>query len=553
MIDESISGYILRLAMANGWHTPSKFMSVLGWPSQVSISIVNSALIERLHKITGHDELLNKNYFLPDNDKVFERQSGTVFSSMAISHVQLCPMCLGEHSHHRSTWLYLPFTHCIEHQQRLLQCCPHCDETFKWNNSLLGSGCSNCGYTWQEMISQPTSVPDYLSKYVTSNNKLKYLMDLMATAQRIIRPFDELLDHNKRLPNAVLDWSPILERAYSLLTDLDYSSKWLSLCVYERRDVKNLGVKALNAPATKLLEELKSDGWAISTLNLNVLTSSNALKLKSTTTSNLPARLSKTTTDNDLKYQTDIQGLDRIIGCEKYISVILSQQGIFTRLNKNRRPNSSLYDVRELQHFISTIPNVIPESKLSLIHSYEWLFHLFNASWQDVLLGIFKKELNVELTDNLYEPLMNRFMVSRFRMLYFLSKNLKHQADNNFTTSMKAICSTLVITQPELMTLVTEGMITPFKMKRPLGRYRVSDCISFLDNYWLLCRWANIHQRCQEEVLEYLRVHNIEGTISKYVFIRSQTLKKALRNYLHQYQPPEYLDKPVHTPLAIFR
>ena len=528
--DESLPGYVLRLALVNGWRTPSNFMSALGWPSLLTIRTDDSSLIQRLHYATGHKEILDKHYFLPSNDIIFARNSGNVFSSVAVNHVQLCPLCLIVKPYHHSTWCYLPFTHCIEHQQPLLHRCTCCNEKFKWKDGLFGRGCSVCGSSWKKMSKdKQEGIPSYLSEYLTSNSQKDYIHDLMVAAQRIIRPFDELLDSTQRLPNVIVDWAPILENAYSLLTDDDYGREWLSQCAIERREVKKLGVAAINSPALTVIEKLKSYDWAISALDLNGVSDEPAANLQSLTLSTLPSRLPDKNSDRDMQFQTNIVGLDRIIGCEKNTSVTLARNGVFTGLNKNTRPNSSLYDLRELKLFVDSLQEETQESNLSKLTSFEWLFPFFNTEMQDVLLGIFKRNINIKISGDISKTILERFVVSEFVILRFLIKNLIHQSNQNHKISMKTLCSMLVINMDELMLLINHEIIKPVKTNRPAGRYEVADCIHFLKNYWSLNRWVKIYQVPPAEVLTFLNSRGIYGSISQNIFRYTHKLKSTLR------------------------
>ena len=86
----------------------------------------------------------------------------------------------------------------------------------------------------------------------------------------------------------------------------------------------------------------------------------------------------------------------------------------------------------------------------------------------------------------------------------------------------------LAISRDELKQLVLTGILEPANNKRPLARYKISQCINFMRKYWSLHQWAKANQVNPKELLSFLNDHNIDGSISENIFTRSPELKKAL-------------------------
>ena len=532
MSDESFPGYVLRLAMENGWASSSEFLNALGTSGQVNIRADNKKLVNYIIEITGHNKNhISKSRFMPHGDTAFVRIVGNVFESLNLHHVQVCPLCMTNSAYHRSQWQYLPYTHCIEHKQSLIHKCTICDAPFEWYSSLLSTGCGQCGQIWGGMVTPNIDIPKYLKVLLEYEYSYDYLSDLMTAAQRIIRPFDELIDRVQRLPSGIKDWTPILEQAYLLLTDIDFALSWVSQCGFERKDIEILGIKALYSPAQRLIGALECADWPISSIELGEFVKQGKSQLTPLLPSQLPSRQTISSSNNDMQYHTDIEGLDAVIGCQDSDSLILVKNGLLTPLNDKRRYSDSLYDVRKLMEIVTQFRTIDKARKMSSLSSYEYLFKFFNVQWQDVILAIFTCRLEVSINTESKDTLLTRLHVSKFSLLRFMVTHLRNQADNDIQISKESVCSILAVSADELKRLAKAGILTPIEYNNYGRAYHLKECTVFMKNYWSLNRWAAIHRICKTDLLEYIEQQDIKSSISRYFYAYSHDLKIVLSNY----------------------
>jgi len=234
-----------------------------------------------------------------------------------------------------------------------------------------------------------------------------------------------------------------------------------------------------------------------------------------------------------MQYHTDVKGLDSVIGCQDSDSLILVKKGLLTPLNEQRRHRDSLYDVRELKNIVTQITEADSTNEMYSLSSYEHLFSLFNASWQDILLAVFTFKLEVVLTGEYRDTILSRCYVSRFRILRFLVKHLRSQAKSDIQISKESVSSILAISAGELKQLAKAGILTPIEYNNYGRAYHLKECTDFLKSYWSLRRWATIHGLCEDRLVQFLEEHHIKSTYSRFIYSKSYKLKYALRNY-HQ-------------------
>tara|TARA_B100000749_G_scaffold75933_2_gene56992 strand:+ start:20869 stop:22353 length:1485 start_codon:yes stop_codon:yes gene_type:complete len=68
-------------------------------------------------------------------------------SDNIVSSPRICEHCISETGYHRFEWQVAHKIVCTKHVAPILDQCPSCRSSLKWNKSLL-TGCSACGYTW---------------------------------------------------------------------------------------------------------------------------------------------------------------------------------------------------------------------------------------------------------------------------------------------------------------------------------------------------------------------------------------------------------------------
>ncbi len=157
--DESLMGYILRLAESNHYDSLRWILDLAGlklpaldegWRrlchDQIDftqfgqITCLSKDEIEKLrYGITGASES-GREYGI----------AGCALPASAIrfSHPKVCPGCLRESNHCRQLWDLLAITACPDHRVVLLDRCPSCRRRVSWNRKSVGR--CRCGCDWRE-------------------------------------------------------------------------------------------------------------------------------------------------------------------------------------------------------------------------------------------------------------------------------------------------------------------------------------------------------------------------------------------------------------------
>ena len=127
--DESLSGYLQRLARANGLTG----IDALKAFKQADDSDVN----EWIHHVDTPRSW---------SEAAVELRSPITrpFKIWSVRSTRFCAQCLAEGGYWRETWEITLVTSCTFHRTELLDCCPHCSAKTR-HNSMLDNRCKACG------------------------------------------------------------------------------------------------------------------------------------------------------------------------------------------------------------------------------------------------------------------------------------------------------------------------------------------------------------------------------------------------------------------------
>lgn len=162
---ESFSGYLLRLCNLNGIERISDLLIAAGlnrpktrgysnWSEKHfndALNVLSIVLDREKHKILEcHDK--------SDSEPTqIISEGGTVPMYAQYRHIQcliarfirICPTCMVHSSVINSMWQYVTVARCPEHQTKLIDCCPECNEPLKWQASIFEK-CHKCGFLWSD-------------------------------------------------------------------------------------------------------------------------------------------------------------------------------------------------------------------------------------------------------------------------------------------------------------------------------------------------------------------------------------------------------------------
>lgn len=205
-VGESQAGYILRLAMRNGFMKPEDI---------VNKKVFNLAIRNNLKKAD-----INNISSLIQSSISFSETEGSPFpkvcSSARILHARACLKCLNENPFHRDNWQDPRYTHCAKHQVMLIDVCPHCEHELEFNASLLQGYCSN-EYCGRKLIQ--LSVDEKIKRLTTGN-----IEDCIIAGLYVL----EISELKRKAYFNYKDIPTILTAGIDLLTNNEALGHWLA-------------------------------------------------------------------------------------------------------------------------------------------------------------------------------------------------------------------------------------------------------------------------------------------------------------------------------------
>lgn len=206
-VGESQAGYLLRLAMRNGFSAPCDI---------VKRKVLNTAKRNALKEadIEHISSLIQR----PVPFSEIERGPfPKVCSSARVHHARACLDCLKENHVHQDRWQDPRNTYCEEHQVMLLDICPYCKHELDFNANLLQGYCSN-EYCGKKLPLLPVS--EKIKNLTPGNVEDCIIAGLYAV--------DEVSDLKKKSFFNYKDIPSILTAGVDLLTNDEALDKWLA-------------------------------------------------------------------------------------------------------------------------------------------------------------------------------------------------------------------------------------------------------------------------------------------------------------------------------------
>lgn len=534
LADEGLPGYATRLAMLNGWRSGDRLLGGLGVKARLQNPARHDAITTALADATGHRDEVNPQRFRPDGDRAFAWDENRSIRNLTLTPPRICPACRDESECIPAHWQHLPFTHCRMHHEPLRSACPGCGEPFAWVSELFGPGCPACKVRWRAMRTGCcTSTPDYLSHFSTLGNtaqKKAFLRDLSRAAMRAIRPHDELIDVSEHPPE-VADWSQVLARAYAMLADQAFASRWEQSCEANRREVRRLGTSAVTAPVTTLTEGLEQT-WPLTASRPANDSTPPTDDLTPFALSAKPARTSNVTNDDQidvlLRYQTDLQGLARTVGCKTSTARTLVEAGLIGTTNSSRLRRDALFDLR-------TISGSLPEMTPSVhsgwpMRSYDAARALFAVSEGELLAAILKGELKPDGLATQGDSLTQYLLLSPRPMLRFLHRRLREKLRcPSIMLSSKTTRRVFAISPRELRVWIRAGHLEPQSDPPGFAAFAGGEIRGLLSHYWVLPRYAALRKLSRAALERELRENGIYPVAGRSLYRRTPSLARALR------------------------
>ena len=157
--DESLPGFVMRMADNHGYGKPLDLLKVLG-PGLTTLRL--AALRGSTHEgmadylALSPGELDQLCYGSGPNYRIFGHELHD--DLVVLGRRKFCPACIGEAPYHRAFWDLTLATVCPVHAVRLVDRCPHCERTLNWKAGPITScSSSRCAgdLHWAEAVPVP--------------------------------------------------------------------------------------------------------------------------------------------------------------------------------------------------------------------------------------------------------------------------------------------------------------------------------------------------------------------------------------------------------------
>lgn len=532
---ESLPGYAVRLARANGWTSSGAFLRALGLPNRAFEPARERECIETLHGYTAHRELLEVHRFLPFGSRAFTRDELRTFRNLYFAEPRVCPSCVADSGTHQASWQYLPLTHCLRHHQPLLNACPRCATAVKWDRVLI-PGCQHCGFRWYEHRAASESVlPAYFDAFRrlrTHSLRCEFLRDLTAAAQRTIRPYDGILEPCEHPPSLGDAWTEVLGTAFSMLTDPKVIRNWQLSCREERSALAPLGQEALLRPVRALRRRLESD-WPLVSLAESAPNDDDRappVQLPTYVVAAHPSRRRGVTSeclDDALRHQEELHGLAATLGCDPRSVGTLVELGQLEPTNAARVMRTARFDLQTLATRVRLGARESIEGARPL-RSFEWLLPLFAASPAALLAAALGGELPVSLGRG--DTLLDQLQAHPVRVRRVLERHLRKCArEPDAVLTVPETAALLRLPKPALAELARADLLVPLRWQRGADRFRLMDLVALLDGCYITRRWARLHGIREAAARAQIIEQGVTPMSGRYVYPKTPQVRRALR------------------------
>lgn len=397
--NESLSGYLLRLASWNGFVSINELLHAIGvnkpktrlwglWKKEEiedafkSLSIVLNRTIEVIadpFKVQSQRWMFSELYFLQE---------------LRVDFPRICPECMKQEKTIDWRWNIASVARCNLHGALLVDHCPECHQPFDWGYRLF-NGCSHCEFKWKTYKSEiiASSLPLEQRLYPKEDGSLvaepQELRLFIQAMMFMARPYDARIDALQRVPFSQ-NHSQLILDALALLEDPSVKVEWQT-----RNQQKNgLFSAAIIKPKLKQLDNYKN-------------TETISIDANFTERPEYVSRARNKPLMNDrgesLPYQVFHDDLAGLFSIRKEDLVDLIHKKALISLNSTEVLRDKIFDYRVLAQFIETrFFEVIPIEWIEINRKSPFLHQnlteygcLLTAILTNTVIGGFTDKVNI--------------------------------------------------------------------------------------------------------------------------------------------------------------
>ena len=402
--NESLTGYLLRLAWLNGIVHLERLLTLIGLPRNMSNNAVHwneekaqcvlEALAPWLKR--AQQQVFPYTEMQMSMPRRFEQYR--LVQDLHLSHQRLCLQCLNEQGTLDWRWSLAPVAHCAEHHCLLLDACPSCKAQFKLHSSLL-TQCPNCEYEWAshiDSIETLTPLEVSICQALTQPELLntRDLEALIITIACLARPYDSMIERRYRLP-AMMDYSHLVAHAYNILQFPTQQDAWAKSCLKIRSPLNAFGERWVLLPLLNWKDQLQCIRYPLpETCSLSLDDATKISQLRE-----YEAMISKTrrsdSTFSEPRYQFSSYDLETLFD-QKTLSSAALRKALLTR--EDVRLKKRFVNLARLALQLKTLKSTAPSDWIRVDQSTEAL-SLCLTSYANLLQAVLRFEIAGRLCD----------------------------------------------------------------------------------------------------------------------------------------------------------
>ncbi len=251
--DESLYGFVQRVANFYGWSKLGAFLDVIGVSNihQINwfvLSPVTERIIENLAIAMQLDSNKVNQQLYPKEIYSMLELNKRLYGSHAVRTIRICPQCVGEGTSHKLHWQHVANGYCENHQCELISECQHCNSPIQIE---YGSSCGSCFKSIFKATDDTRSILPILSK-LSKEEQLQLLTCIESVIEMLCSDSDafnwrKFIEQNEPKKIANLYFEGIL-----ILTNDSFKGKWQEFVASQRHNFSTLGEKAINLPFNRI-------------------------------------------------------------------------------------------------------------------------------------------------------------------------------------------------------------------------------------------------------------------------------------------------------------
>ncbi|WP_084681894.1 TniQ family protein [Agarivorans albus] len=531
MANETLLGYLLRVSHTNGYRQVQTMRDLFGLEGMPLPSITcDNRHLDRVASSMSRRLRLSPEtlvvHFENELDGAFD--DGRVIKSIVVKSPKVCIACIAEIKPIQAKWRLTHVTHCEEHCQPLVSCCPECQTPLKWTPQIY-SKCENCQVEWRENESKVDSLPLYqvAEQGLSLVQQQHYRRHLYRMAGMAMRFYDFQAAAYAVFPDDVQNVSSLFEFSYRCLVDEKFRLRQFQSRVdYWKKKglLEHIPHSFFIHLHANYIEELgflpRPLIWPVKPFHV--------MSFQSKRVSNPHAHLNFR--DVGTHFLVDRRTLADCLSVATSDVTSMVKAGLLSPSYDSTSLRYSWYDVRDIDQLLARLmactkpmSACYTSGELITVFEAQIVLRRFNWSVADILVLLISKQCDSFLKAS--ELNFSNLAVNREQLFDALNKRLGKQNDYNEHTLARDF-----YVPPEVRERFYD-FVRSEKAKLP---GELNSLLFFTDHYVVLNQWCRLRKLSIPSIFRYLMKQGIVTEFSEmagrgfYVFRKSDLLERSL-------------------------